>query len=275
MNKFDMIIKDYENNIEKEANKLIEWIQSKFKETGAKGAILGMSGGLDCSVTARLLQLAGIPTILVMMPYGESMNLAGDSKDSMALIKKFNFEYITIDITNTVNTLINSMTINNSIENQTAHTLIGTVGELSGRKIPLVQMGIDNIKPRVRMTTLYTLAQSLGYLVVGTGNLSERTMGYFTKWGDGASDLNAIANLTKTQVRILGRYLELPNRIIEKAPSANLWEGQTDEDEMGITYYDLDRYILTKEGTDEVIKKVTETSKKVSHKNNPIPVYPN
>lgn len=273
MNKFDIMIKKFEQNIEVETKKVVAWLKETFKNTGAKGAILGMSGGLDCSVTARLLQLADIPTLLVMMPYGESMNLAGDNKDAMALIQKFNFEYMNVDITNTVNTLINSMTINHSIENPTAHTLIGTVGQLKGRKIPLGQMAMDNIKPRVRMTTLYTLGQSMGYLVVGTGNLSERTMGYFTKWGDGACDLNPIANFTKTQVRILAKYLELPNRIITKAPSANLWAGQTDEDEMGITYYDLDRYILTQEGTDEVIKKVTETSKRVSHKNNPIPFY--
>lgn len=273
MNKFDLLINRFEENIEQETNKVVNWLKEKFKESGAKGAVLGMSGGIDCSVVARLLQLAEIPTILVMMPYGESMKLAGDNKDAMALIEKFNFEYLTVDITNTVNTLIKSMDMCNSTEHPTAHSLIGTVGKLKGNKIPLQQMAMDNIKPRVRMTTLYTIAQSMGYLVVGTGNLSEITMGYFTKWGDGASDINPLANFTKTQVRILGKYLELPERIITKAPSANLWQGQTDEDEMGITYYDLDRYILTKEGSTGVIFKVESTNRKIQHKLNPITTY--
>lgn len=273
MNKFDLKMKTFKENIELETNKIVDWLKENFKNSGAKGAILGMSGGIDCSVTARLLQLAEIPTLLVMMPYGESMNLAGDNKDAMALIEKFNFEYMTVDITNTVNTLIDTMNITKRIETPTAHTLTGVTGNLGGRPIPLGQMAMDNIKPRVRMTTLYTLGQSLGYLVVGTGNLSERVMGYFTKWGDGACDLNPIGNLTKTQVRILGEYLELPKRIITKAPSANLWDGQTDEDEMGVTYYDLDRYILTKEGSVGVIFKIESTSKKVQHKLNPIPIY--
>lgn len=271
--KFDEIMKEFENNIETETNKITNWIREQFKNSGAKGAILGMSGGIDCSVVARLLQKAEIPTVLVMMPYGESMNLAGDSKDAIELIEKFNFEYMKVDITNTVNTLIDSMSINMDGTSPIAHTLIGTTGQLEGNRIPLSQMGVDNIKPRVRMTTLYTLAQSLGYLVVGTGNLSEITMGYFTKWGDGACDINPIGNMTKSQVRVLGKYLELPEHIVSKSPSANLWEGQTDEDEMGITYENLDRYILTGEGTTEIKEKVNEVSERIAHKVNPIPMF--
>lgn len=266
MNKFELIINRFEENIEQETNNVVNWLKESFEKSGAKGAVLGMSGGIDCSVVSRLLQLANIPTLLVMMPYGESMNLAGDNKDAMALIEKFNFDYLTVDITDTVNTLIKTIDINSSIESSTAMTV-------KGNNIALQQMAMDNIKPRVRMTTLYTIAQSMGYLVVGTGNLSEITMGYFTKWGDGASDINPLANFTKTQVRILGKYLELPDRIITKAPSANLWQGQTDEDEMGITYYDLDRYILTKEGSDEVKSKVENTNRKIQHKLKPITTY--
>ena len=103
-----------------------------------------------------------------------------------------------------------------------------------------------NIKPRLRMTTLYAFANHLGYRVVGTGNRSELAIGYFTKWGDGGVDLLPLGNLTKTRVRELARHLGVPQRIIDKPPSAGLWEGQTDESEMGVTYEQLDAYL---EGT--------------------------
>jgi len=99
---------------------------------------------------------------------------------------------------------------------------------------------LTNIRPRLRMSALYCAAQSLNYLVVGTGNKSERMIGYFTKWGDGAADIAPIANLYKHQVYSLAHELGIPKEVIEKAPTADLWEGQTDENEIGMTYKELD-----------------------------------
>lgn len=263
-----------ENNVKEYVEKIKLWIKETMDKANSKGVVLGMSGGIDCSVVARLFQEANIPIILVMMPYGESMNLAGDNKDAKDLIEKFNFEYMTIDITNTVNTLVNSMAINTyDISNPTAHTLIGVTGKLGGRKIPLSSMGINNIKPRVRMTTLYTLAQSLNYLVAGTGNLSEKMLGYFTKWGDSGNDINPIGNLTKTEVRILAKELDIPKPIINKAPSANLWKGQTDEEEMGVTYEEIDKFINGEDISEEHKNIIENQIKKTNHKRMSIPTF--
>lgn len=264
MSKFERYINNYKENVEKHLEGIINWTRKEFDKTGAKGVVLGMSGGIDCSVTARIYQEAGIPVKLVLMPYGESMNLENDNADAMDLINKFNFDYAIYDIRETVDSMINNLEgikFKNPLKNK-------------NDSLKLVDMAISNIKPRVRMTALYTLAQSLDYLVAGTGNLSERIMGYYTKWGDGSSDINIIGNLTKTQVRILGEALNLPERIISKAPSANLWKGQTDEDEMGITYPRLDAYIMFKEGTEEDKALVEKTKKRVAHKSNNIPMYP-
>lgn len=116
---------------------------------------------------------------------------------------------------------------------------------------------ISNIAPRLRMITLYAVAASENRLVAGTGNASEYYMGYFTKWGDGAFDLNPIADLTATEIFEFLRYLNAPQSIITKAPSAGLFEGQTDEQDMGVTYAAIDKYITTGEA-DEVDKTIID-----------------
>ena len=259
MGKYQLYLKQFEDNVEKIAVGMANKIKEYVSNSGAEGVILGMSGGIDCSVVARLCQLAELPVLLVLMPNGNSMHLAGDNMDAMKLINKFNFKFLNCPITHMNNSVING--INN----------IFNPNNLD-KKIELSEMAKSNISPRLRMIVLYTLGQSYNYLAMGTGNLSEITMGYFTKWGDGASDFNPLGDFTKSEVRILAKYLEIPERIINKAPSGNLWEGQTDEDEMGITYKDLDIYILTGEGTPDVVEKIENTKKKVAHKNKPIPI---
>ena len=141
---------------------------------------------------------------------------------------------------------------------------------------PSLKLSRANIRPRVRMTYLYQLAQMSDRFVCGTGNLAERTVGYFTKWGDGVCDLNPIAMLTKQEIYTLARFLEVPDSIIQKKPSAGLWEGQTDENELGITYKQIDAFIL--EGTsgsvdvDDMIRKRMAWS---AHKFAPIPIFQN
>ena len=252
MSKFDKMMVSFQENIASEINQVVDCIKDKFISNRGKGAILGMSGGIDCCVVARLLQEADVPVLLVKMPYGKSMEFAGDNADADIFISKFNFKSMTLDITEEVDLMVNK------IKNQ---------------NIELTEMARANIMPRVRMINLYAIGQTYDYRVVGTGNLSEITMGYFTKWGDGGSDFNPLAGFTKTEVRVMARYLGIPENIIVKAPSANLWENQTDEDEMGMTYAVLDRYILTGEGSEDVMDKVERTKKMVAHKNKPIPIY--
>lgn len=134
------------------------------------------------------------------------------------------------------------------------------------------ELALANIKPRLRMITLYYLATQHDYLVLGTGNKSELTVGYFTKYGDAGVDLLPLGNLVKEQVRALARYLGVPEAVIAKAPSAGLWEGQTDEAEMGLTYAELDRYILTGEGRPEVIGRIQAMRQKSEHKRRLPPV---
>ena len=121
------------------------------------------------------------------------------------------------------------------------------------------------------MTYLYEYAQINNLLVVGTGNLSEATVGYFTKWGDGAHDFNPIANLTKREVYVLAKHLHVPESILTAKPSADLWEGQTDEDEMGITYNQIDDFILKgTTGIDEIDEIIKRKNEQNSHKLNSI-----
>ncbi len=123
-----------------------------------------------------------------------------------------------------------------------------------------------NLKPRLRMLALYYSANQLGYLVVGTGNRSEISIGYFTKYGDGAVDILPLGNLVKRQVRELAIYLDIPKEIIQKPPSAGLWVGQTDEGELGITYEELDHYLITGQAAEEVKKKVDARITGSAHK---------
>ena len=124
------------------------------------------------------------------------------------------------------------------------------------------------------MLTLYYLANRLGYLVAGCSNKSELTIGYFTKYGDGGVDILPLGNLVKYQVRELAQHLGIPQEIIDKPPSAGLWEGQTDEGEMGITYEELDRYITTYQASQEVKEKIERAKAINAHKLATPPIPP-
>ena len=239
-----------ENNVEEYVNKISNWIKTRVESANSKGVVLGMSSGVDCSVVARLCQIAKINTHLILMPYGESMSKTESYTHAMELINKFEFKYSVFDIKPAVDAL--------KIEEDST-------------KLNLAQA---NIRPRVRMTYLYQYAQINDLLVIGTGNLSERTIGYFTKWGDGGCDLNPIANITKREVYVLAKYLNVPEGIINKKPSAELWEGQNDEDEIGISYDMLDEYILNGTSGDVAIDKLIENKKqRAMHKLNPISTF--
>lgn len=247
-----------QSNVSDYCEKIGIWIKKNIENTSANGVVLGMSSGVDCSVVARLCQKAGINIHLILMPYGNDMTNSKSYSDAMELINKFNFEYHIFDIKPAVDNL--QIPENSKILQNASKTNI--------------ELSRANIRPRVRMTYLYQYAQIKNFLVIGTSNLSERTVGYSTKWGDGASDLNPLGMITKREVYILAKYLQVPECIINKKPSADLWEGQTDEEELGIKYEQIDEFILNgKSGNEQIDNLIKIKNERAMHKLNQIPIF--
>lgn len=228
----------------KETEERVNWIKTILNESKAKGIIFGNSGGKDSALVGILCRMATENLEGVIMPCGSKQNYESDKEDGLLLADKFNIKTSIVDLTEVRNTLLNEM---KELDN-------------------ITDLAKSNINPRLRMTTLYCLGQTKGYLVAGTGNKSENFMGYFTKWGDGAYDFNPVADLTATEVFEFLQYLNCPKEIIEKSPSAGLFEGQTDEKEMGVTYKAIDEYIKTGTGTKEDIEIIKRYNANSSHK---------
>lgn len=241
-------MRDYSIELEKR----VEFIKQILHDANADGIVLGNSGGKDSALVAILCKKACDNVLTVIMPCQSKRNYEEDMKDANAVAKQFEIKTMTVDLTEVKNTLVSSIT--------EAHEIAKSADV--------------NIAPRLRMTTLYTIAQTRNSLVAGTGNLSEATMGYFTKWGDGAYDFNPIADLTATEIFEFLRFLNAPMSIITKAPSAGLYEGQTDEKEMGITYAEIDKYILEGEGSAENIEKIERAKIISAHKRTMPKIYP-
>lgn len=234
----------------------VEWIKQIVKDAHADGIVYGNSGGKDCSLVSILCKMACDNTVGIIMPCESSRNFGIDRDDALKVAEKFGIKNIQIDITDVKKAFVSAMG--------------DTLSESGEAREKMAKM---NINPRLRMITLYAYAQAHNMLVAGTGNRSEATMGYFTKWGDGANDFNPISDLTATEVFAMLKELDCPSCIIEKAPSAGLFEGQTDEQEMGITYAAIDEYILKGTGTPENIAKIERANKLSEHKRKPIATF--
>lgn len=209
-------------------------MRRQLAATGARGFIVGLSGGLDSAVVVRLAQLAAPGNVVAaMLPCHSDPE---DEHDAAMIAKHFALTTVRVDLSQAYDTTIAA-----------AQAALQTLPEQTRAPKPAdpirVLLPLANIKPRLRMTTQYFLANSLDYLVAGTSNRSELSIGYFTKHGDGGSDLLPIGHLVKSEVRALARELNVPAAIIERTPSAGLWIGQSDEEEMGFTYADLERYL--------------------------------
>ncbi|MCL2023419.1 MAG: NAD(+) synthase [Oscillospiraceae bacterium] len=204
--------------------------------------VYGNSGGKDSVLVGILCKKACDNTLGVIMPCASKCNYESDKMDALAAAEKFGIDVREVDLTDT------RSAITGAINTQ------------------LADHALANIAPRLRMTTLYAIAGAENRLVAGTGNRSERHMGYFTKWGDGAFDFNPIGDLTVKEIYEFLCYLEAPPAIIEKAPSAGLFEGQTDEQEMGITYAKIDDYLLNGAATEEDIAIIERYHKAGEHK---------
>jgi len=221
---------------------LVEWLRDSVKEANCKGIVYGLSGGVDSAVISALSKLAfGDESLAIMMPINSSFE---DEIDAKLVIDKFNLNAIKVDLSRTYSEFVEVVEKGDN------------------------NMAYANVKPRLRMTTLYYYAQLKGYLVVGTSNKSEFTVGYFTKYGDSGSDLMPLVDFTKKEIFELARYLEIPDKIIQKPPSAGLFEDQTDEDEMGFTYNDLEKYINNEKIDERIEEKINRMVKISEHKRN-------
>jgi NAD+ synthase len=209
-------------------------MRRQLSASGAGGFVVGLSGGLDSAVVARLAQLAAPGHVVAAILPAHSD--PADERDADLIAKHFALTTVCVDLSEAYDTTLGS--VQSAWQSLPEHVRGARPADPIRIRLPLA-----NIKPRLRMTTLYFLANSLGYLVAGTGNRSELAIGYFTKHGDGGSDLLPIGHLLKSEVRALARDLDVPAAIIDRVPSAGLWLGQRDEDEMGFTYADLERYL--------------------------------
>lgn len=229
-------MRDYHVELEKR----VDFLRRILQEAGAAGFVFGNSGGKDSALAGILCKRACADTVGVLLPCSKR-NFGEDTRDGNALAEQYGIETRTVAL------------------DGARDALVAAVGPVTG----LSEMALANIAPRLRMATLYAIAASENRLVVGTGNRSEGYMGYFTKWGDGGYDVNPIGDLMVTEIYEFLRYLDAPAAIIEKAPSAALFDGQTDEQEMGVTYAAIDRYLVTGEADDHdraIIERMHRTS---------------
>ena len=234
-----------------ETEKRVEYIKERLKEAHAGGIVYGNSGGKDSALVGILCKMACEDTVGIIMPCQSSRNFGEDMTDGIAVAQQFKIETRTCDLTEL---------------KETAVRAIGEVSDLNDK-------ALSNINPRLRMITLYAVGAAENRLVAGTGNRSEAYMGYFTKWGDGAYDFNPIADLTVGEIYEFLEYLDAPENIRRKAPSAGLFEGQTDEDEMGVTYEAIDRYITSGKASEKDRAIIDRYHAASEHKRNMPSVY--
>ncbi|UNC93882.1 NAD(+) synthase [Candidatus Contubernalis alkaliaceticus] len=236
--------------MEKYIAKLVDWIEEQVKEANAQGTVFGLSGGVDSSVVAAICKRAHPKQSLgVIMPcYSEPM----DEEHALLVADSLCLQFKTILLDDVFDLMLQKFGNDSEVEHN--------------------DLSVANIKPRLRMTCLYFYAARHNYLVVGSSNRSELEVGYFTKHGDGAVDIMPLAGLTKGQVTEMAHVLDIPREILEKPPSGGLWPGQTDEAEMGVTYKQLDKFLLTGQGEAKVRETVKKMNKKSQHKRKIPPV---
>jgi len=233
------------------AEKIVLWIRDTVLASNCKGVVIGISGGVDSSVLAVLCQRA-FPqnTLGVIMP---CYNNHTEAEHAQELAKQFSMPTRIVVLDSVFDALLKVLP--------------------SNKAEPVIeQVAKGNLKARLRMVVLYYFANQFNYMVVGSSNRSELSVGYFTKYGDGGVDIMPLGSLVKRQIRELARFLCIPQQIIDKPPSADLWEGQTDEEELGFSYEELDRYLVNGKADDELKKKIESMMATSNHKRQPPPV---
>lgn len=240
-------MRDYKAEFEKR----VAYIRALVGSAHASGIVFGNSGGKDSALAGILCKAACEDTVGLIMPCASKRNYGADADDGRALAEAFGIETRTVDLTQAREEMISA----------------------AAGAARLNDAAINNLAPRLRMTALYAVAAAENRLVAGTGNRSEIYMGYFTKWGDGACDFDPIADLTASEVFAFLEYLGAPRQIIDKAPSAGLFDGQTDEREMGVSYAAIDRWILSGEGEEKDLAVIRRFHERSEHKRKAISTY--
>jgi len=235
------------------ADEIAAWIAERVRDAGCRGVVLGLSGGVDSALSAGLAQRAlGAGSVLgLIMP---CHSVPGDEAHARLVIDTFGIAWERVDL--------------------------GPVFDVLTAQLPTADgLAAANLKPRLRMMTLYYYASMKRYLVLGTSNRTELAVGYFTKYGDGGSDILPLGGLLKYEVRELARAVRVPAAIVDKPPSGGLWAGQTDEGELGITYDRLDRVIAALDCGDTSgldpndVARVKRMFAVSAHKREPLPCF--
>ncbi|WP_067837345.1 NAD(+) synthase [Amphibacillus sediminis] len=236
--------------MQQKVDKLVKWLQEQVEQAGVKGLLVGISGGIDSAVVANLIKRAMPGSSLgVMMP---CKSHPADLDHATAVAEAAGIDHITIDLTKAHETLLS--TITDTLDKAGIHNQSND------------KLADANLRARLRMSTLYTVATNHNYLVVGTDNAAEWYTGYFTKYGDGGIDLAPIIHLTKGEVKEMAGYLGVPTDVINKQPSAGLWEGQTDENEMGTSYEYIDKFLKGEAIPDKDREIIEAMHKRTAHK---------
>ncbi len=232
------------------ADDLAGFIEAAVVDAGMAGAVVNLSGGIDSTVSATLaVDALGADRVLGLVLPTES-NRSGNMSDAVAVATDLGIDYRVIelqDLLDTFTKLVSSVTRNVRVDpmEDASATMTVPVGHREG-----YTAAVGNAAARMRMMVAYFEANTTDRLVLGTGNRTELLLGYFTKYGDGAADILPIAGLFKTEVREVARELEVPEDIIDKPPTAGLWAGQTDEDELGAPYEQIDTILWNLDSTD-------------------------
>lgn len=233
--------------LEKYLSEIEQFLQDYLNESHCESYVLGLSGGVDSSLVAAIARKAVGKDKLFCYALDVESN-KNDIDDAKKVAKQLDLNLEIINLTDTYHSYLKNLS-----------------------KKELTRLTKSNLKVRMRMVALFAFAQEHHALVLGTDNADERYVGYFTKYGDGAVDLLPIVHLTKSEVRQASKFYGLDDKLVNRIPSAGLFEGQTDESEMGISYIDLDNYLLGKVVNSDVKKRIEHLHKISEHKRVPIP----
>ncbi len=241
---------DEERFLEDWTERTVAWIREQVYAAGCDGTVLGLSGGLDSAAAAALCARAIPDGVLgIILP---CQSPVGDVEDARRVADVLGVQCMEVPLDGPYATLVS----------------------LLPRDEAGAKMALANVKPRMRMIVLYYMANLRNGLVVGTGNRDEIYLGYFTKHGDGGADLLPLANLVKAQVVRVAQYLGVPDAIIARPPSAGLWPGQTDEEELGLSYAEIDRYLLEGVAEPGVAERIESMHRRTGHKRRTPPIPP-
>ena len=243
---------------------IVRWLKDYYWQYNIKAFVVGVSGGIDSAVVSTLCARTGLPTYILTMPLDSSAkNTELSDAHALALKEKYdNVTHYDIDLTDPYHKLISTIGLQTAPEGFTANRELITNNHANA-----------NTKSRMRMVTLYQIAGVVGGIVVGTGNkVEDYGVGFYTKYGDGGVDIAPIADLYKSEVWLLGEYLEVDQRIVDAKPTDGLWdESRTDEEQLGASYEELEEAMETGKGSGlHVLQKFNTQNK---HKMDPIPTF--